>query len=162
MSEQQRRLVLLRHAKSDWGEDVSDRDRPLTARGRRNASTAGRWLREHLDHLDAVACSPARRAQETWALASAELTDPPQPVLDEEIYGASPHALVAVVAGLPDDAGTALLVGHNPGMQDVVELLSGERVEMKAASVAVLTWTGDWTDAGARTASLQEHATPRD
>src|SRR5690348_7282010 len=106
MDDSQRRLVLLRHAKSAWPDGTPDRQRPLTARGRRDATAAGRWLRAHLSGLDAVACSPAQRARETWALVAAELADPPEAAFDDEIYGAPPDALVGVVEGLPDSAAT--------------------------------------------------------
>lgn len=156
-----RRLVILRHAKSDWPDGVPDHERPLNDRGRRDAPVAGRWLRDHVDRLDAVACSTAERARQTWALAAAELADPPQATFEDEIYLAPPESLLAVVGDLPDDAATALLVGHNPGMQHVVGILSGEEVEMKTASVAVLTWTGRWSDVAEGIASLEQHTTPR-
>ena len=60
-----RRLILLRHAKSDW-PDVPDRDRPLAKRGRRDAPKIGRWLREHGYLPDIVICSDARRTRQTW------------------------------------------------------------------------------------------------
>jgi phosphohistidine phosphatase len=156
-----RRLVLLRHAKSEWPEGVPDRKRPLTDRGRRDAAAAGRWLRTNVDRLDVVACSTAERARETWALAAAELADPPGAAFDDEIYGAPPEALVAVVGDLPDDAATALLVGHNPGLQQLVGWLSGEEAGMRTASVAVLSWTGRWSDVGEHIAVLEQHETPR-
>src|SRR5690349_20367351 len=161
MDDSRRRLVLLRHAKSAWPDGTPDRKRPLTARGRRDASAAGQWLRAHLPGLDAVACSPAQRARETWALVAAELADPPEAAFDDELYGAPPDALVDVVVALPDDVATALLVGHNPGLAEVVELLSGERAEMRTASMAVLTWSGGWADVTGRTAELESHTTPR-
>jgi phosphohistidine phosphatase len=161
MDDSQRRLVLLRHAKSAWPDGVPDRQRPLNARGRRDATAVGQWLRDHVDRLDVVACSPAARARETWALVAAELADPPQATFDDDIYGAPPDVLVDVVGDLPDSAATALLVGHNPGMQEVVELLSGEEAEMKTAAVAVLTWTGRWSDVAAQAASLRDHVAPR-
>ena len=157
----QRRLVLLRHAKSAWPDGVPDHERPLTDRGRRDATAAGQWLRAHVDRLDAVVCSPAQRARETWALVAAELTDPPEAAVDDDVYGAPPDVLADVVEALPDGAATALLIGHNPGMQEVVELLGGKAVEMRTASVAVLTWTGEWSDATAYAAELAEHTTPR-
>jgi phosphohistidine phosphatase len=157
----QRRLVLLRHAKSAWPDGTPDARRPLNERGQRDAPAGGRWLREHLDGLGAVVCSPARRTQETWALVAAELDDPPSPTLDERIYGAPPEDLLAVIRGLPDSAGSALLVGHNPGVADLVELLGGQEREMRTASIAVLSWSGSWADAGADVAELQEHVTPR-
>jgi phosphohistidine phosphatase len=153
--------VLLRHAKAGWPEGVPDRRRPLTGRGRRDAAAAGRWLRAHVDRLDAVACSTAERTRETWALVAAELADPPEPTFDDAIYGAPPDALLGVVGDLPDDVGTALLVGHNPGLQEVVGLLSGEEAGMRTASVAVLTWSGRWSDGTPGIASLEQHATPR-
>jgi phosphohistidine phosphatase len=161
MDDSQRRLVLLRHAKSAWPDGVPDRRRPLNARGRRDATAVGQWLRANLDRLDMVACSPAQRARETWALVAAELADPPQATFDDDIYGAPPDVLVDVVGDLPDNATTALLVGHNPGIQEVVELLSGEEAEMKTAAVAVLTWTGCWSDVAAHAASLRDHVAPR-
>jgi phosphohistidine phosphatase len=62
-----RRLILLRHAKSDW-PDVPDRDRPLAKRGRRDAPRIGRWLHDHGYLPDVVICSPARRTEQTWEL----------------------------------------------------------------------------------------------
>ena len=156
-----RRLVLLRHAKSAWPDGVPDAERPLNERGRRDAPAAGRWLRKHVDGLGAVVCSPAQRTRETWALVAAELADPPSPTVDERVYGAPPEDLLAVIRGLPDTAGSALLIGHNPGVADLVELLSGQDREMRTASIAVLSWNGGWTDAAADVAQLQEHVTPR-
>jgi phosphohistidine phosphatase len=157
----QRQLVLLRHAKSAWPDGVPDPERPLNKRGRRDAQAAGRWMRDHVERLDAVTCSPAQRTRETWALVSAELVDPPTATFENRIYEAEPDELVAVVHDLPDTAPTALLIGHNPGMEDLVELLSGEDPGMSTAAVAVLTWTGAWSDAAAHVAQLHDHTTPR-
>jgi phosphohistidine phosphatase len=156
-----RRLVLLRHAKSAWPDGVPDPQRPLNKRGRRDALATGRWLREYINGLGAVVCSPARRTRETWALVAAELDDPPSPTVDERIYAGPPDALLTVVRDLPDDAGTALLIGHNPGIAELVDLLSGEDREMRTASIAVLSWDGGWADAAANVAELSDHVTPR-
>ena len=161
MTTAQRQLVILRHAKSDWRAGVPDRQRPLGGRGRRDAPAVGRWLRDHVGRLDAVVCSPAERARQTWALVAAELGDPPAARFDDHVYGAPPATLLAVVRELPDAAGTALLVGHNPGVQEFVALLSRQQRDMKTSSVAVLTWTGGWADAGVPPALLRHHATPR-
>src|ERR1700735_5163878 len=84
-----RRLILLRHAKSAWPDDVPDHDRPLAPRGRRDAPVAGRWLRQS-DHVpDRVLCSTARRARETWQLAEEKLGADPQTLLEERVYNAS-------------------------------------------------------------------------
>ena len=66
-----------------------------------------------------------------------------------------------MVADLPDDAATALLVGHNPGVAQLVGILSGADAEMRTASVAVLAWTGRWSDVAAHIASLEQHTTAR-
>ena len=156
-----RRLVLLRHAKSAWPDGVPDSQRPLNDRGRRDARAAGQWLRENVGGLGAVVCSPAQRTRETWALVAAELDDAPPAVVDDRIYAAEPEELLGVVRDLPDAAGTALLIGHNPGVVELVELLGGQEREMRTASVAVLSWTGAWSDAAVDGARLDGHATPR-
>jgi phosphohistidine phosphatase SixA len=84
----QRQLMILRHAKSAWPDGVPDRKRPLAKRGCRDAPAAGRWLRGHIVRLDAVVCSPAERARQTWALVAAELDQPPAATFDDRIYRA--------------------------------------------------------------------------
>src|SRR5205823_8757317 len=158
----QRTLVLVRHAKSDWPEGVPDDQRPLAPRGRRNSPAIGRWLRDHVGRIELAVCSPALRARQTWDLAAAELSPPPPVTADERVYAASADTLRSVVQDLPEDTATAALVGHNPGLQDLVELLSGELCELKTAAVAVLAWNGSWLDAEPGVAKLNAHATVRD
>jgi len=158
----ERTLVIIRHAKSDWGQDVPDEDRPLNERGRREAPGIGRWLTEHVDRLDLVICSPATRARQTWRLAAGRLEPTVKARYDERVYAAGPRELMSVVEELDDTVGAAALVGHNPGLSELVETLSGERVEMKTSAVAVLRWEGTWADVWARRAALVTHATPRD
>ena len=157
----QRQLVILRHAKSAWPDGIPDRQRPLAKRGRRDASATGLWMRDELGRLDAVLCSPAERARQTWAHVVAELDNPPPATFDKRIYDAPPGALLTVVRELHPDAATALLIGHNPGLQELVALLSRQELDMKTSSIAVLDWTGHWTDAAPEIAHLQQHVTPR-
>ena len=156
-----RTLVILRHAKSDWPEGVPDDQRPLAGRGRKDAVAVGRWLRDHLGRIDLAVCSPAVRARQTWELAAAELRPKPRLTEDERVYAASGDALRSVVEDLPAEARTVVLVGHNPGLQDLVELLSGELAELKTAAIAVLTWPGTWLDARPGVADLDARAKPR-
>jgi phosphohistidine phosphatase len=157
-----RTLVVVRHAKSDWPEGVPDDRRPLAPRGRRDAPAAGRWLHDQVGRIDLAVCSPAIRAQQTWELVAAELVPPlPRMVPDERVYAASVDALLGVVQDLPDDAATAVLVGHNPGLQDLVELLTGEMCELKTSAIGVLSWSGAWLDAAPQVAALAAHANPR-
>jgi phosphohistidine phosphatase len=157
-----RTLVVIRHAKSDWGQAVPDAERPLNERGRREAPLIGRWLADHVERLDLVVCSTAARARQTWRLASATLRPEVQARYDERIYGARPQELMSVVEDLDDTVGTAALVGHNPALSELVETLSGERVELKTSAVAVLRWEGTWADVWSRRAALVTHATPRE
>ncbi|MEU3747807.1 MULTISPECIES: SixA phosphatase family protein [Streptomyces] len=165
-----RRLVVLRHAKSAWPEDVPDRDRPLGPRGLRDAPAAGRFLAETGVLPDLVLCSPARRARHTWDLAAAELESPPPVRHDPRLYGADAEDLLDVLHGVPDGTGTLLLVGHNPGLEDLVLLLAADgvgdalgrvRTKFPTSATAVLTWHGGWPDLHPGGALLTELAIPR-
>jgi phosphohistidine phosphatase len=154
-------LVVVRHAKSDWSHGLPDRERPLAERGRRDAPAIGRWLVDHVGQPDLVVCSPATRARQTWHLAGSCLTSRPPVRHEERIYHASPDDLLSVLAGLPDEARSAVLVGHNPGLADLVALLSGEPHELKTSAVAVLRWPGSWADVYGTAARLAAHTTAR-
>ncbi len=153
-------LIVLRHGKSDWSGDDADIDRPLAPRGRRQAPEAGRWLAQNVGRVDLAVVSPAERARATWELVVAELADPPHMREDDRVYAASARELLAVVQDLPDEAATAVLVGHNPGVEDLVSLLSGEWVEMTTSALAVLELTGSWAEAAPGTATLKTSGRP--
>jgi phosphohistidine phosphatase len=108
-----KRLILMRHAKSDWGNPMlSDHARPLNRRGRRSASALGDWLRSE-DHLpDRVLCSTAFRAAETCTL----LALPVAPDLDDRLYLAEPPAMLARLRAAA--GARVLMIGHNPGIAD--------------------------------------------
>jgi phosphohistidine phosphatase len=152
-------LVVLRHAKSAYPSNVEDVDRPLADRGRRDAPAAGRWLRAHAPGIDLTVCSPATRARQTWALVDAELAGEPECRLDDRIYGASVEELLVVVHELPVGARTVLLVGHDPGVSDLVHALTGHEFEFKTSSVAVMRGPDRWTAFGNAELALTE--TPR-
>jgi phosphohistidine phosphatase len=158
-----RTLILLRHAKSDWSGDEADIDRPLGKRGRRQAPEAGRWLANGIDGIDGIdlaVVSPANRARSTWDLVAAELDARPTTQINDQVYDASDRELLDVVRRLPDDVATVVLVGHNPGMEDLVRLLTGETVPMPTSAVAVIAWQGRWSAAGKSTASLRASGRP--
>jgi phosphohistidine phosphatase len=155
-----RTLVLLRHAKSDWTHDVADVDRPLAARGRRQAPEAGRWLGANLDRIDLAVVSPARRARSTWELVAAELDLAPEVRVDERVYAASEAQLLAVVREIPDDRATAVLVGHNPGLEELLGLLTGAWAALPTSAIAVVALAGGWASAGEATASLLASGRP--
>jgi phosphohistidine phosphatase len=121
-----RRLALLRHAKSAW-PDLPDHDRPLAGRGRGDAPAIGRWLRETGCIPDLVWCSTAERATQTWQLAAAELGADPPVSYEPRMYGATGGELADLIRRAPARTKTLLLVGHNPGIQDLALTLSAAR-----------------------------------
>ena len=167
-------LTLLRHAKSGWDDTVArDFDRPLNAKGKRAAETVGRhWRREGLAFDHAVA-SPALRVVETLAALEGGYGQALAPDWDRRLYLASAGALLDVVRALPGGSASALLVGHNPGLEDLVLLLVPDRtdvplrddVEAKfpTASTAVLTWDiAQWSEVAPGNAMLARFIRPRD
>lgn len=160
-----RRLVVMRHAKSDW-PDVADHDRPLAKRGRRDAPRAGRWLRQEGLLPDAVVCSTALRTRQTWELVVPELGVTPTVRFEPRVYEASPLALLMLVREFPESATTALLIGHNPGVAELASGLAGPGgMQLRAfptAAVAVLDVGQEWTDAAPEQAQLRAFVTPSD
>ena len=131
------RLVLIRHAKSDWGAGVSDRERPLNGRGRSQAPQTGQWLAEELDDVDLAVISVAERAQETWRLVSRHLAAG-EVVDSEAAYTFDGDDLADVVAGLPASASTVVLVGHNPAMEELIHIATDTYIPMATSSLAIL------------------------
>jgi phosphohistidine phosphatase len=156
-----RRLIVLRHAKSDWPDGVPDHDRPLADRGRREAALAGKWLGKYPADLDLVVCSSATRARRTWKHVSRQLTGTPELRIDDRLYAASERRLVGVLRELPESAHTVLFIGHNPGLEDVVAALTGVWCPLKTSSIAVLSSRSRWADAGFRWGRLDVSVTPR-
>jgi phosphohistidine phosphatase len=150
-----RRLVLMRHAKSDW-PDMADHERPLAKRGRRDAPVVGRWLGTSGYVPDAVICSTARRARETWELASpglAEVMPGASPAVSYEprVYEATVLGLLMLIREFDPAWRTAVVVGHNPGLAELtVGLMSPDAEAPHAfptAAVAVLGLSGSWAEA---------------
>ncbi|MFI8964847.1 SixA phosphatase family protein [Streptomyces sp. NPDC053493] len=148
-----RRIVLLRHAKADWPQ-TSDHERPLADRGRTDAPVAGRKLADTGIDFDLALCSTALRTRETWKLAVQELPERPKTVYEERMYEASPGELIALVNETPDTVANLLLIGHNPGMQGLADILTGEaegdaqarmnRTGFPTSAFAVVTFEGSW------------------
>ncbi|MEU6129378.1 histidine phosphatase family protein [Saccharopolyspora sp. NPDC047091] len=155
-----RTLVVCRHAKSAWPDDVDDFERPLTERGERDAPEAGRWLAERVPDIGFALCSPAKRARRTWQLISG-VTGKVETRHDKRLYGATAGELIAVLNEVPDEADTAVLVGHNPGLEDLVAVLTGVPHQLATAELAVLTGTGSWSQLEPGWAKLQDSAKPR-
>ncbi|MFD0419179.1 SixA phosphatase family protein [Streptomyces sp. NPDC127108] len=164
-----RRIVLFRHAKADWPQ-VSDHERPLADRGRRDAPVAGRRLAESGIAFDLALCSTAARTRETWKLAVQELSQRPRTVYEDRVYEASPGELIAVLNETPDDVRDLILIGHNPGVHGLADVLSGDaegdaqtrmnRRGFPTSAFAVLTYTGSWKGLEPGTATLVDYWAP--
>lgn len=149
-----RELLIMRHAKSDWGTPASrDFERPLSERGRRDAPRMGCWLRTQDCVPDFAIGSPALRARETVLQVAAVLDiDESRLHWDERCYEARISDLLSVLADAPD-TGRVLLVAHNPGLESLLRYLcDGNLAEpsdgklLATATLARLTMPDEWRD----------------
>ena len=168
-----KRLTLLRHAKSgDDGTVARDFDRPLNAKGRRAARAIGRYMRDQALRFDLVLASPAVRVVETLQEVETGYGRALQPQWEKRIYLAPPDELLDLIHAAPDDADHLLLVGHNPGLEQLVLVLvphgvEGARGEVEAkyptASLAEMSFAVDhWRDIGEGLGRLERFVRPRD
>jgi len=150
-------ILLMRHAKSDWGAQyATDFDRPLNARGQRDAPVMAAFLDKHDLMPELIVSSPAQRAKLTAETVARKRSFSGELRFDRRIYLASPAMLLDVIRELPDEVETAMLVGHNPGMEDLIALLCGGNARMPTAAVAGLRLYADaWVDARGGDAYLQ-------
>jgi phosphohistidine phosphatase len=120
-------LILLRHAKSSWGDrDLDDRDRPLAKRGKRAAGLIGRYVQDNEIRPALVLCSPARRAQDTLAIVRPALGTDVDVHTDEAIYTFDADDLLERLRSVPSSVVSVMVVGHNPALHDVAALLAGD------------------------------------
>lgn len=167
-------LALFRHAKSDWSDArARDFDRPLNERGQRGALAMGEHVRDSGRRFDRVIASPAVRVAETveWASKAWNRVFPVE--WDRRIYLASSATLMDLLRELPGDPGSVLMIGHNPGLEDLIfDLVPDDGtsplrdvVEAKfpTATFAVLELdVARWADVDAGCARLVELTRPRD
>lgn len=165
-----RELLLLRHAKSDWGSGAaSDFERPLARRGKRDAPRVGEWLYREGLVPNQVLSSPAQRARQT-ALKVCKALDIKKKAIcwEPAIYDASLAELLAVLGRCPATARTVLLVGHNPGLEELLRhLTGGEHPEpadgklLPTAALARLEMPDDWSQLAPGCALLLSLIRPR-
>jgi phosphohistidine phosphatase len=163
-------LYLLRHAKSSWKDaSLPDHDRPLNGRGRRAAKAVARHMREHGIAPELVLCSTARRARETLDRIEPALNTSAVH-LEPDLYAASAHALLARLRSVGDTVESVLLIGHNPGLQDLALELArpGSAADALAAkyptaALATLAFeASSWRELDRGRAELVEFVRPRD
>lgn len=130
-------LLLLRHAKSSWKDtNARDFDRPLNQRGLKAAPAIGRLIRKRKLQLDLVLSSPAERARQTTQLVFEAAGLKTELRYDERIYEASAERLFEIVSQIDDEADVVMLVGHNPGLEDLLATLVGEGRSFPTAALA--------------------------
>jgi phosphohistidine phosphatase len=165
-----KRLVLLRHAKSAWDDPaLRDRDRPLAPRGRKAAKRVGRWAKKNEIRPQLVVCSSAVRARQTLERVLPGLGEPAV-WIEVTLYAASAETLLARVRALPDEVDEAMLVGHNPGLQDLALLLAVPGPKRERARVNVPTGAlveleleaGRWAEVSPGEARLTRFVVPRE
>ena len=159
-----RTLYLLRHAKSSWKDaNLADFDRPLSGRGRRAAETVGLFLKEKEITFDLVVSSPAVRARQTIEIVLRSAKQRPELRFDERIYEATVGRLLEIVSQLENEHKAVLLVGHNPGMQELLALLTGQSEEYRTAALTKITFKNlKWAEVGNKKGSLEWLVKPKE
>ena len=167
-----RRLMLLRHAKSDWtASGTRDHDRTLNPRGRESAPKMGAYMARHALVPDLIVASTATRVTETLDLVMPAFEKPPKIVSDRRVYEADAERLLEIIKEAPRAAHSLLLVGHNPGIGDLASaLIAAGDVETRqrliekfpTAGLAVIDFAlDDWTKLHRRGGRLDRFVVPR-
>jgi phosphohistidine phosphatase len=166
-----RRLLLLRHAKAERSQPGGrDHDRVLAARGRADSKTLGAYLARHAFVPDQAVVSTSARTRETWTLLAAAMGKTPPVTFDERIYDAEPETILQVVKETGPETGTLMVIGHNPGFQELAAMLvaSGdiearERLgrEFPTSALVVINFAAEsWNGVHPRGGRLEHFITP--
>ncbi len=159
-----KRLLLMRHAKaSPSNADVADFDRPLIDEGRLAARRIGEFLKSEDVRVDVAMSSPAARARETIEavlMAAGISTDVRY---DRRLYEGGPTQVLEVLSEIKDDVSVVLMVGHNPGMEELVELLTGQHTHLSAGTLATITLeANEWRGIVEAKGALDNLARPKE
>ena len=166
-----KRILLLRHAKSNWKDyTLADFDRPLAPRGRAAAPRVAAWIRDHDLVPDRVLCSAARRTAETWERMVPELGEVPV-VHRRALYHASTQAILKQLVQQDDDLTTVAVVGHNPGIAEFAGRYSvfGDEAQIArlrrkypTGALAVISFQIDeWADLPGANGTLEHYVRPK-
>jgi phosphohistidine phosphatase len=165
-----RTIILLRHGKSSWSDPaLSDVDRPLAPRGERASRRIAKYLRRKRIRPALVLCSPALRTRQTLAGIEPSLGKGCSVELVAELYAASERELLERLRALPDSAASVMLIGHNPGLQQLALVLASRgddlaKLEQKfpTGALATLVVSGDsWAALRPDEAELIDYVVPR-
>jgi phosphohistidine phosphatase len=162
----------MRHAKSSWDDpSLGDFDRPLSPRGQKDAPRMGAELLRRGWLPETTLVSPAARTRETWQLVSANWP-PTQSAFPESLYAAASAAILAEIRGIPKIIGTLLVIGHNPGLEELARQLAGTGSDAKSlrllgekfptAAIARFAFEGRWDELQPGTTHLTDFLRPKD
>ena len=165
-----RTLILLRHGKSDWSTGEIDFERPLKKRGRQASVLVGKWLSSTDQVPDFVVSSPAKRAMQTAEIACEAMSPRNIKIFKRKhIYLATPEELLYVLEECPSEAGRVMLVGHNPGLEELLYYLIDGQMKipddgkiMPTATLAVMTMPDNWSQLQNGSAQLETLIRPRE
>lgn len=163
-SDRSRTLAVVRHTKAEQ-HGATDFERELAERGRRDAAAIGTWLAEQGVSPDRALVSAAVRTRQTWAEIAGAAGWAVEPELDRGLYAAGPDTALDLLRATPDDARTLLVVGHNPTVGHLAQLLDDGHGDPQASqamasgyptgAVTVLAYDGPWAELGVGSASVR-------
>ena len=167
-----RRLLLLRHAKTETAETGrNDRTRVLTERGRKDAGRIGGYIASHALTPDRVVLSPAVRSQETWKYMAAAIKPAPGAMTLDAIYNATRHDVFAAIADTPATVHALMIVGHNPSLHELSQMLiaTGDidvrerlREKLPTAGLVIIDFAlDDWSKVHPQSGRLERFVTPK-
>ncbi len=162
----------MRHAKADYPRGVADHERPLAARGHREAPLAGRWMLQHGVVPDFILCSSALRTRQTCTWVCQELGDlAPTPKLEDDLYDGGAARMLAMINHVPEAVTSLLLISHFPTVQDVALRLASRDSDQEAyldlaerfptSAFAVLEHSSTWAELDGQDARLTDFVVPR-
>jgi phosphohistidine phosphatase len=163
-------LFLLRHAKSSWDDpEIDDHDRPLAPRGRRAAARIADYATKRAIRPDLILCSSAMRARQTLERIAPSLGGDAEIHIERSLYGATEDRLLERLQALPDEVHSVMMIGHNPGVQDLALLLAREGPlrstlghKFPTAGLATLAFGGvGWKDLDTESGELVDFVAPR-
>lgn len=159
-----KKLFIIRHAKSDWGdENLDDFDRPLNEKGIKDCALVGKYLKQKNEKIDIILSSPALRAHTTAKLLAKELDFNKNIMQNQYIYEPFVAAIQELISYIHDDNDTAILVGHNPGVSTLAYMLCDSREELKTASIVEISFSCDsWMDVNKNNATFISYTKPKD
>ncbi|CAN5716388.1 histidine phosphatase family protein [soil metagenome] len=154
----------MRHAKSSWDDpNLSDFERPLNNRGLKTAPLMGEVMLKNNFTPEIIVSSPAMRARQTAELVKNSAAFEAEISFDERIYEASAIRLLEVVSDIADEYDSAMIVGHNPGFENIVRVLTGKSESMPTAALAVVDLEiNSWKEINAETGNLRKFIRPKE